>query len=152
MKKMFIAVLVFATTLVNAAEVTVLETELYTGMDSYNTYVQSSFYMDQQTGEGYVKVSVVEQYSIPNTDPRGPWNRNTVLRQIFQDTVKVEGLELVGDKVIFTTPEREVDCGTMGVSRVFKRPTIYLSGNCDLRGRTVGHWHKRKLVVTLKTK
>jgi hypothetical protein len=150
MKKMIIAVLVLATTLVNAAEVTVLETELYTGTDTYNTYVQSSFYMDQQTGKGYVKVSVVEQYSYP--DPRNPWNRNPILRQVFQDTVRVEGLELVDDKVIYSGAEGEVECGTMGVSRVFKRPTIYLSGNCDLYGRTVGHWHKRKLLVTLETK
>lgn len=148
---MFIAVLVFATTLVNAAEVTVLETELYTGMDSFNTFVQSKFYMDQQTGEGYVKVSVIEEYSFP-MDPRDPWNRNRSFRQIFQDTVRVEGLELVGDKVIFNSPEGEVECGTMGVSRVFKRPTIYLSGNCDLYGRTVGNWNHRKVIVTLKTK
>jgi hypothetical protein len=46
----------------------------------------------------------------------------------------VPELTWVSDKLMLNGV---VDCGTMGISRVFKIPTLNLSGNCDLEVRIV---------------
>ena len=57
-----------------------------------------------------------------------------------------------GDDVIYQGAEGDVVCGTMGRSRVFRVPTFYLSGKCDLEGTIVKENGMNKLSVKFKTK
>lgn len=57
-------------------------------------------------------------------------------------------LSLNGDVLTFEGAEGSVDCGTMGVTRVFKRPVLNLSGNCSLVTKRVG----KKVQLVLLTK
>lgn len=156
MKKFIIAALVLCTSMVYAAEVTVME-ENITGIDSFRSMVDARFHMDQKTGEGFVKVTVTEERMVNGGMFCDQWGRcyprhMPMPTVVFEDSAKIEGLMLMGDKVMYHGAEGDVDCGKMGVSRVFKRPTIYLNGNCKLSGRVSGNWHNSKVVVVLKTK
>jgi hypothetical protein len=51
---------------------------------------------------------------------------------ILSDKVKIEGMTLNGDEVIYQAPEGDVVCGRMGKSRVFRVSTLLLSGKCNL--------------------
>jgi hypothetical protein len=164
MKKFLVAFLVLASMAVNAAEVVVLEAELPV-INRAGALVDTRFYMDLKTGEGFVKAAVSEQrYTdfpgntwcsydqwgrcIPNQRPFP----TPIQVLVFSDTVKVEGLMLMGDQAVYTGAEGNVICGTIKPSRILKVPTLYLSGNCDLDGKIVKNGNNSKLVVTLKTK
>jgi hypothetical protein len=162
MKKLLFSVLLLAVSLVNAAEIRVLEAEL-PHRSFMQARVNAHFYMDMNTHEGFVTVQVTEQ--VPDfgrsgycdMDPHGnrcvPHGHPQPNRiQIFSQKVKVDGLMLMGDKVIYHGAEGDVVCGTMGVSRVFKRPTIYLSGKCILSGKIVGRRSNSRVIVDLHTK
>lgn len=158
MKKL-LALLVLSTSLAHAAEVTVLEAELM--QTSSTDMVDTRFQVDRTTGEGKVTVTVSRQEYNHFPEYPGPmgcdmygrcypnqWNRMPVIVTVFDKTVAVEGLALHGDRVIYAAAEGDVDCGKLGVSRVLRKPTIFLTGNCKLNGKIRGH----KLTVTLKTK
>lgn len=151
MKKLMIASLILGASLVQAAEVTVLEANVRS-LETYYPRVHTQFHMDQTTGEGFAKVSVIEDR--PYLDWR--YNRGghrvpehtTRPVVVFQDTVKIDGLMLMDKEVIYHGEDGDVVCGTMGLSRIFRRPTIYLSGNCKLSGSM----SRNQLTVKLKTK
>ena len=162
MKKLILGILVLAASVVNAAEVVVTESTI--PYSRGRTFVESRFFMDTKTGEGFVKVSVNEEifdYYNPggwcNYDPYGrcypgPHTSQRRIVQIFSDKVKVEGLMLMGDQAVYQGAEGNVVCGTMGVSRVFKVPTLYLTGNCKLSGVIRREGRDNKVQVKLITK
>ncbi len=156
MKKFILAALVLCTSMVYAAEVVVMNEDIRLMSNNF-TSVDARFHMDQTTGEGFVKVTVTEErpdYGGGYYDHMGRWypNRMPMPVVIFQESAKIDGLMLMDDKVIYHGAEGDVDCGKMGVSRVFKKPTIYLSGNCKLSGNISGRYNDTKVVVVLKTK
>lgn len=163
MKKFILGALVLVSSVVNAAEVVVLESKL-PYVQQNRAFVETRFYMDTKTGEGYVKAAVNEERfdNFPGTgwcsyDPYGrcypgPHTTQRRIVQIFSDKVKVEGLVLMGDQAVYQSAEGNVVCGTMGVSRVFKVPTLYLSGNCKLSGAISREGRDQILVVKLITK
>ena len=148
MKKLILAALALTSSTVFAGQVTVLEAKVPV-IESSNQTATTRFYMDQKTGQGYVKAIVTERIfdHHPNRD-NGP---STI--QVFSETVKVDGLVLMGDQAVYQGAEGNVVCGTMGTSRVFKVPTLYLSGDCVLTSTLMRDGRKsKKLVVTLITK
>ncbi len=150
MNKLILAILAFCISGAQAAEINVLETN-YRSVHDYPTQVHSRFAVDLDTHEGYVNVEALEERVISSGSPRSPMpNRMTVV--VFSDQVKVDGLMLMGDKIIYRGETADVECGKLGVSRVFKRPTIYLNGNCSLSSRIVKNRDQRKVVVKLITK
>jgi hypothetical protein len=164
MKKFILLALVLVSSVVHAAEVVVMEAELPM-MNETRALHDTRFYMDTKTGEGYVKAAVSEERytDFPGQwgcsyDPYGrciPTSRQPMPTQVmvFSGSKKVEGLMLMGDQAVYQSAAGNVVCGTMGVSRVFKIPTLYLSGNCSLSSTIVRvNGMSRKLVVTLKTK
>ena len=156
MKKLILAFLVLSVSIVHAAEVTILEAEV-PRLESFNTMVDSRFQMNQSTGEGFVQVTVTENRPQWGGGHYDQWGRHYPHRTempvvVFQDTVKVDGLMLMNDEVVYHGTEGDVICGKMGLSRIFKRPTIYLNGNCKLTGRLSGRTFQKKVIVTLKTK
>jgi hypothetical protein len=171
MKKFFVAALVLCSAVVNASEVTVLDSAIDLVGD-YPTIAEARFQMDRSSGEGFVKVSVMQErqvirydhyygrdfpgsgypYPYPG-DYRMPMPQVHFERfNVFSDMVKVDGLALVGDKVMYQGAEGEVECGTLGVSRVLKVPTIYLSGKCQLTSKVNGRYRDPRVVVKLSTK
>jgi hypothetical protein len=57
-----------------------------------------------------------------------------------------------GNDVIYQGTEGDVVCGTMGTSRVFRIPTFYLSGKCDLVGTIYNENGVSKVSVKFVTK
>lgn len=111
-----------------AAEIPVMEVK---GARYYNN-IDTKIKVDLSSGEGSVRLKLSKKVCT-----RGGCRS----RPILSKEAKVEGLFLQGDKLIFRGEAADVDCGTMGVSRVFKIPTLFLSGKCDVKvvesGRTL---------------
>lgn len=59
----------------------------------------------------------------------------------------VPELSLVDKTLVLNSNGESVECGTMGVTRVFKRPVLLLNGNCDVITKREGAVVK-VLVVT----
>ena len=148
MKKLILAALALTASTVFASEVVVLDKDVQYYNDAH-FQISTRFYMDQESGQGYVKAFVAERRS----QYRGRGESEVSYHTIFSDTVKVDGLVLMGDQAVYQGAEGNVVCGTMGTSRVFKVPTLYLTGNCNLDSTFVKVSRgTRKLTVTLKTK
>lgn len=85
----------------------------------------------------------------------GPYCRTipqTRYNTVLADKVKIEGITMNGDDVIYQGDNGDVVCGTMGRSRVFRVPTFYLSGKCDLDGKVTVQNGQKVLVVKFTTK
>lgn len=148
MKKLIMAVLALSASTVFASEVVVLEKDVRYYNDTH-FQVGTRFYMDQESGQGYVKAFVSERRS----HYRGRGESEVSYYTLLSETVKVEGLMLMGNQAVYQGAEGNVVCGTMGTSRVFKVPTLKLTGNCNLDATFVkGNRGTGKLTVTLQTK
>lgn len=157
--KTFLLSLVLATVSSAYAEVVTILEERVPGV-SYNSRVSTKFYMNTTTGEGNATVTVTnttndfprfpgpigcDQWGrcYPDRNPM-PTPRTTVL---FEKTVPVRGLNLVNKRMIFSGNSGDTDCGYLGRSRVFNRPTLFLNGKCKLTGRLMGDSLAVKLMI-----
>lgn len=148
MKSLFLSALAFSASTAFAGQIIVMEAKVPVIFNNHQD-VSTRFYMDQQTGQGYVKATVNER--VQNHHPRS--NRGPSSRQVFSEMVKVEGLMLMGDQAVYHGSAGNVVCGTMGESRFFKVPTLYLSGDCSLSSTLVNEGGRsKKLTVTMTTK
>lgn len=179
MKTVIIATLVLASAaFAQASDVTVLTTNLPATRGI--TTVDTKFHIDTNMKEAYAKINVDEQTTIlvqdcsggnygggygggyPYPGPRYPGPSypgrycrtfpQTQYRSILSDKVKIEGMTMNGDDVIYQSAEGDVVCGTMGKSRVFRVPTFYLSGKCDLVGTIYNENGVSKVSVKFITK
>ncbi|WPU66729.1 hypothetical protein [Peredibacter starrii] len=138
MKKLIIAALALVASVAQAETVQILNVNLPMSR-SFSTRAFTRFYMDTQTGEGFAKVTATEErYTDMGGGHYGPGGvyfpraPQTFPVVIFEDTIKIDNLMLMDGQIIYHGENGDVNCGKMGVSRVFKRPTIFLSGKCDL--------------------
>jgi hypothetical protein len=158
MKKIMLAALLLVASAAQAAEVVVLEANLPV-VSRGREFVSTKFHMDTKTGEGFVKATVIEEVTIwinetwctPQFCQTRPVPQTTI-SQIFVDTKKIEDLVLMGDQAVYQGTDGNVVCGTMRPSRIFRVPTLYLSGNCSLESKIERSGVAAKLVVTLRTK
>lgn len=146
MKNFILATALFCSSLVHAAEIKLVDENVWFWGSGFASLF-TSFQMDKTTGQGFVSIVVYEEpdYLGGRFPQRSP-------RLAYSNRVKVEGLKLVNDKVIFESAEGAVECGTMGISRWTKKPVLRLSGNCYVSGRVNGYWTERNVVVNFKTK
>lgn len=164
----------------HAANVTILSTTL-PATRGYTT-VDTRFYIDTDMKEAYAEFKVEEQetfyvrdcsyrggygpgypypggyrgpgYPYPHPYP-APYCRDipqTRYNTVLTDKVKIEGITMNGDDVIYQGNNGDVVCGTMGKSRVFRVPTFYLSGKCNLDGKVTIQNGQKVLVVKFITK
>lgn len=138
-------ILLFALMLTSAFAVTerivLLETQLPYTMDTLNS--DAKFYMDTETGMGYADISVDEIRRVIYPGPircdrwgcygGGYPNDQIIVRRIMSKRVEIPNLNLVDKELIYNGVDGEVNCGKLGRSRVLRRPTIFLSGNCQLK-------------------
>ena len=161
MKTLIIASLVLVSSaFAQASDVTILSTNL-PATRGY-TSVDTKFIVDTEMKEAFAKINVDEQVTVMVRDcsgGHGPSPRRycrtipqTQYRTLFSDKVKIEGMTMNGDDVIYQSAEGDVVCGTMGRSRVFRIPTFYLSGKCDLVGSIVRENGGNKVSVRFVTK
>ncbi len=153
--KKFIALLVFSMASAFAAEVQIMDAAL--PMITGSSSVDARFQVDKTTGEGSVVVSVSEMRWTDMGSYCDQWgrcypNRVNMPVMIFKDSVKVEGLALHGDQVIYAGAEGDVNCGRLGQSTVLRRPTIYLTGKCKLSSKVTGNWNSARVNVKMITK
>lgn len=143
MKKFILAALALTASTVYAEQVVVMQTNVpvvNNGVSEVTTY----FHMDRTTGQGYVAAKVVESAYYGD----GP-----TYMSVFSDKVSVPGLVLMGDQAVYQGADGNVVCGTMGVSRVLRKPTFYLSGKCSLSSVLLNDGGRnKKLIVTLSVK
>jgi hypothetical protein len=170
MKTLIIASIVLASSaFAQASDVTILSANL-PATRGYTT-VDTKFFVDTEMKEAFAKINVDEQVTVMVRDCSGgygPGGRpypgpgypgrycrtipQTQYRTLFSDKVKIEGMTMNGDDVIYQSAEGDVVCGTMGRSRVFRIPTFYLSGKCDLVGSIVRENGGNKVSVRFVTK
>lgn len=46
---------------------------------------------------------------------------------------EVPGLVMEGETLVLNTPERSIDCGNMGKTRIRRIPVLRLTGNCQVK-------------------
>lgn len=136
--KLFTMALVLLSSSVFADSVTVLETRIGRSYD-YTT-ADAKFFMDTETGMGYAQVTVTEY--IRDDFPRRPicdrWGCYPAPapapfpRTILSERVEIPGLTLENNQMIYRNANAEINCGRLGYSRVLRRPTLYLTGSCEL--------------------
>ncbi len=139
MKNLVILILAFSSLNAFADITEIYQTRIARGYDLVQA--DAKFYMDQVTGQGYAKLNVTEtyyRYSPPTSrcDQYGchtvPGHRIPTTRTILRETIEIEGLTITDNLITFSHNHKEINCGKLGRSRVLRRPTIYLTGNCKL--------------------
>lgn len=133
----------------------------------------AKFQMDKSSTLGYAVVEVTEQYNVtywetichhPSPAPgpgRGPVpgpicrqvpRTHTEYNTIYQHSELIPNLVLEGNKIVYQGENGNVECGTLGTSRVFRRPTLYLNGKCTLESKVVRDRADKKVIVDFKVK
>lgn len=145
--KKAIAILISVLSFAAMAEtVTLLETNVPTRTFG-RTYANAKFFMDTTTNQGYADITVTEEnygYGYPGRQRCDRWGCYPMpdpiptTRVIFSTRVEVPNLTLVDKNMLYRGINGEVNCGKLGTSRVLRRPTLYLSGNCSLGARLRG--------------
>lgn len=150
----------FATEIVRVLEDVIPNTRNFTTSSA-------KFYMDKASSLGYAQVEVSETYEVThwvdhcvsNADPRFPRvfcqrvpRIEHRTRTIYEHTELIPNLVLEGDKMVFNGQDGAVECGTLGTSRVFKRPTLYLNGKCELKSKVELDRVENKVIVDFKVK
>lgn len=163
MKKLLLALIICMTSSAYAEVITVLQERVY-GASNYSR-VSTKFFMNTTTGEGSAVVTVTDQDRTYPDYPRYPgpvrcdrWGNcypdgdrfpmpvpRTVV--LLEKTIPVRNLNLVNKRMIYSGSNGNTDCGYLGTSRVLNVPTLYLNGNCSLRGNLRGDRLTVKLSV-----
>lgn len=108
----------------------------------------TKFHIDKMDGQGSASVTVIRT-TIDDFGDRGPHIRHYTM---LQKRGVINGLQLEGDQFIFKGTENDVNCGVLKPSRILKRPTLYLSGDCQLEASLVKVEGKNRIKVDLVTK
>ena len=129
------------------------------------TTSSAKFYMDKASSLGYAQVEVSERYQvihwmdhcISNGDPRFPRvicqrvpRVEERSRTIYQHTELIPGLVLNDKTMVYQGQNGDIECGTLGTSRIFKRPTLNLNGKCKLQTKVLLDRADRKVIVDFK--
>jgi hypothetical protein len=112
-----------------ATEIKVLEIP-----QNYLGNISARFKINLEEGTAGVKVLITRR--------TGGKNSHTSIRRF---EAAIPELSMNGENLEFNKDGTNAICGTMGVTRIFKIPTLKLSGNCDFVTKRVNG----KIVVSL---
>lgn len=107
-------------------------------VNSYRTEVDTSFFMNTKTREGFVDINVFEDKSYPYWGPSSPGPMPEPVVLVYSRRIPIPNLKLEGDQIIYHLNDKKIDCGYLGVSRIFKLPKIFLTGSCNLSSHIDG--------------
>ncbi len=144
--KCFVFALLMLSVSVFAAEVVVMDVPAKG--TSRSDDVSARFLIDQVAGTGAAELSVTREHEICHHDPESGRDCTTWSSSVLNEKAPIEGLTVVDKKVSVGN----VDCGTMGVSRILKVPTFFMSGNCTLSADRVTVAGEKRIIVKLITK
>ncbi len=74
------------------------------------------------------------------------------LRTVASKTFKLEGLKLDNEQLVFEDANGKVVCGNYGVSRVLRRRTLFLTGNCQVETKIESAGRNSALLVNFVTR
>lgn len=109
----------------------------------------AKFLIDQETGTGSAVLTVEREHEICSHDRETGRDCTSWYSNLISAKELIVGIDVVDKRVTF---EDRVDCGKMGVSRIFKVPTFFMSGNCTLNVERVQVNGEKRIVVKLVTK
>lgn len=98
--------------------------------------LNSILQINYSTSEGQVRLTAEQEMRQRRCSGRREdreCSYETTSFTVFSKDIIVPDLLVEGNKLIFRSSSRSVDCGTLGVTRVFRRPTLYLTGACSTR-------------------
>lgn len=128
----FIAFALLSVSFAQAAEINVLEVS--SRKAGFGNKIAS--FVIGENGEASVRLTVVDH----NPIRAGRYSTGTTYRS-FEEVVPA--LSMSGEKLLLNN---STECGTMGVTRILKNPTLNLSGNCELEVRSVRKADGKKVV------
>ena len=124
MKSFFVAAALLSSFAVSAAELTVMKVPA----NKVRGLTTTRFEVNLQDGTAGVSLTATKRVM------RGRGYRT--ISKTFE--AAVPELALVDKTLVLTTSTESVECGTMGETRILKRPVLLLSGNCDIITKKVG--------------
>ncbi len=136
--KNFFALMLLISQVAFAGELVVFEKPIFempTFQDS-----DAIFQVNQTTSEGYLRLTASRlQRRRLCSGPVGERDclPDLWMEVVFSQNVAVPDLRLEGDKLIYRGPMGSVECATLGRSRVFRRPTLFMSGACEAKTAVV---------------
>jgi hypothetical protein len=130
MKSFILITTLLASICASAAEVSVMDIN---SSKVVNAQLSSRFEVNLQDGSAGVSVSATKWVR------RG---REKVAKTVTFEKLVPE-LALVNDKLMLG----DIECGTMGETRVFRRPVLNLSGKCDIVTKREGKTVKVSIVT-----
>lgn len=74
------------------------------------------------------------------------------LRTVASKTFKIEALKVDNEQLIYAGATGNVVCGNYGVSRVLRRRTLFLTGNCQVETRIESAGRNSVLIVNFVTR
>lgn len=137
MKKLVLVTSLFASLAVSAAELKVMDLP---SLEMSHGHVTTRFEIDHSSGAAGVSATVTRK-----RPGRGGGTSYTRTHE-----KEVPELSMVGGTLFLNVDGVSVDCGSMGVTRIFKRPILNLNGNCDLETRRVKTAQGRRFQVFIK--
>lgn len=144
--KKFFAFTLFVVSSAFAAEVTVLDVPAGRSHAYDNHDVR--FIIDQEAGTASAHLSVSREHE--TCRPSGDYGMDctTWYTNLLSKKAPIDGMKVVDKQVTF---EDRIDCGKMGVSRIFKVPTFYMTGQCRLDVERVKVDGEKRIIVKLIT-
>lgn len=128
----FIAFALLTISFAQAAEINVLE--VTSRKAGFGNKIASFVIGDN--GEASVRLTVVDHHP----GRAGRYSTGTTYRS-FEEVVPA--LSVVGEKLMLNN---SIECGSMGVTRILKRPTLNLTGACELEVRSIRKADGKKVV------
>ncbi len=146
MKALFFSLILAASTSF-AAEMVVIDVPA--GHSKAHDSHSVKFVIDQETGNGSAVLSVDRKHEDCFYDSETGRDCTSWYSNLVSAKEVIVGIDVVDKKVTF---EDRLDCGKMGVSRIFKVPTFFMTGNCTLSFERVKTNGEKRIVVKLLTK
>ncbi len=118
----------------NASEITVLDV-LDSSLPNYNS-TNTAIQINTLTNQGYIRLTASKEFNhvrCSGTREDRNCDLETESLQVYTKDIDVTGLTLDGDKLVYRGEAGAIECATLGTSRVFHVPTLYLTGNCQAK-------------------
>lgn len=137
MKKLAFITTLLVSMVASAGELKVLDVP---SSDLANGHVTTRFEVNQAEGTAGVSVTLIKRRP-------GRGGGSTYTKTFERE---VPELSMMDGTLALNVDGISIVCGTMGVTRLFKRPILNLNGNCDLETRRIHNTEGRRFQLFIK--